>query len=156
MTDSNPRATIGNNSGADATDEIEQLDEATLEKVVRVCKAEYNKGAQAKRHANEKLRDLKGDFKTAQAPVYAEIDAIMSSARERLKSKLETVPGYTQAEEDKRDASLTMKAALKKLKDSGVDVQAFKIANKMADMDPEERKEFFDAIDMQCKVMRLW
>ena len=153
MTEPNDRAVIGNNSEASATDIVNVKQ---LENVLRVCRAEYNAGAQVKRHANEKIRDERNDFKLRNADVYEEINAIMHSAKERMQQKLRSSENYTKAEEEKRDGSLRMKAALKKLKDAGGDVQAFKIANKMADMDPVEREEFFDAIDLYAKGLRLW
>lgn len=149
----NSRAVIGNNSGAAATDIINLTE---LEKIIRVCRAEYNQGAQAKRHAAEKLRDLRNDFKVSQAEQFETINAILTSAKEKLAEKLRGLDGYAAAEEDKRDASLRMKSALKKLKAAGGDPQAFKIANKLGDMDPVEREEFFDAIDMYAKALRLW
>lgn len=153
MTLSNPRAVEGNNS---ANTESEVINEAELEKVMRVCQAEYNRGSQDKRHAAQKMRDEKRDFRAEQAAVYEEIDAIMASARDRMATKLRTREAYAQAEEDKKDASLRMKAALKKLKDAGCDPQAYKIANKMAEMDSVERGDFFDRIDLYCKALRLW
>jgi BMFP domain-containing protein YqiC len=149
----NPRAVIGNNSGTAATDIVNV---SQLENVLRICRAEYNQAAQSKRHANEKIRDLRNDFKVSQAEQFETINAILTSAREKLAEKLRTLAGYVEAEEDKRDASLRMKAALKKLKDAGGDPQAFKIMNKLGDMDAVEREEFFDRIDMYCKAMRLW
>ncbi|KWT72383.1 hypothetical protein APY04_0177 [Hyphomicrobium sulfonivorans] len=149
----NPRVAIGNNSGAAATDVVNVTN---LENVLRVCRAEFNAGAQIKRHANEKIRDERADFRARHTDVYEEINAIMLSARERLQQKLRNSENYRQAEDEKRDGSLRMKAAMKKLKDAGGDVQAFKIANKMADMDPVERGEFFDAIDLYAKGLRLW
>lgn len=149
----NERVTIGNNSGAAATDIVNVTQ---LENVLRVCRAEYNQAAQSKRHANEKIRDLRNDFKLSQVEQYETINAILTSAREKLAMKLRGLEGYSEAEDDKRDASLRMKAALKKLKDAGGDPQAFKIMNKLGDMDAVEREEFFDRIDMYCKAMRLW
>lgn len=150
----NPRAVIGNNSGSSESDIV---NETRLANVLRVGQAEYNQAAQAKRHAAEKLRDERNDFKLEQAPVYEEIYAIMSAAKDRMTAKLRARDGYARAEEDKRDASLRMKAALKKLKDAGVDIHAFKIANKMGvEMDAVERQEFFDKVDMYAKGLRLW
>jgi len=149
----NPRAVIGNNSGAAATDIVNVTE---LEKVLRVCRAEYNSASMDKRHAAEKLRDLRNDFKVSQAEQYDTINAILTSAKEKLAEKLRGLNGYSAAEEAKRDASLRMKAALKKLKSCGADPQAFKIANKLGDMDPVEREEFFDAVDQYCKALRLW
>jgi hypothetical protein len=148
----NPRAVAGDNSGQT---EARQAENA-LECILRVCRAEYNAASQDKRYANEKMRECKNEFKESNASAYAAIDSIVRAAREELTGKLRELDGYEDAEEAKRDAALRAKAALKKLKDAGIDVQAFKIANKMAEMDAHEREEFFDAIDKHCKALRLW
>lgn len=143
---------IGHNSGA--MNSID--DEAELEKIIRPAKAQYNMAAAEKREATGVMRDEKRDFQKNNEEVYAEINAIMESARDRMKSKLRNRPSYQEAEERKRDASVRMKAAVKLLKENGVDVAAFKQALRMADMDEVERQEYFQAINTYCSVLHLW
>jgi uncharacterized protein (UPF0335 family) len=144
-------AGIGHNSGY-----IDLSKESEIEKVVRVVKAEYNSAAAQKRDANGVMRDEKRAFQAENASVYEEINAIMESARDRMKTKLRNREAYQKAEDEKRDASIRMKAALKKLKAAGLDAAAFKQMLRMAEMDEEERKDYFDSIDLYCKVARLW
>lgn len=145
----------GNVSYSD-NEPINLMSEAEIEKVIRVAKAEYNSAAEIKREATATMRDEKRAFQKEQASVYEEIDAIRVAAMDRMKGKLRSRPAYRQAEEDKRDASQRMKAVVKMLKDKGIDVAAFKEALKMAEMDEIERQDHFDAIDIYCKVLRLW
>jgi len=153
MTALNPRAKVGDNSG---NTKPEPVSVAQIENVVRVCQAEYNSASQDKRYAAQTMRDEKRAFRVEHASVYEEIDAIIHSARERMNGKLRARQAYAQAEDDKKDASLRMKAALKKLKDAGLDPAAYKIVNKMAEMSDVERDDFFDNIDIYAKALRLW
>lgn len=142
---------IGHNSGC-----AEIVNETEVANLLRVAKAEYNSAAADKREATGVMRDEKRAFQKANAAEYEAITAIMEAARERMKGKLRTLPTYSDAEEQKRDASIRMKAVVKKLKDAGVDVAAFKQALRMGDMDIYERQEYFDAIDIYCKALKLW
>jgi uncharacterized protein (UPF0335 family) len=135
---------------------VNLTNEAELEKVIRVAKAEYNSAADIKREAIATMRDEKRAFQKANAASYEEITAIMDAARDRLKGKLRLSDSYRKAEDEKRDASARMKAVVKMLKEKGIDVAAFKQMLRMAEMDEIERQEYFDSIDIYCKVSRLW
>lgn len=132
------------------------VNETEVANVLRVCQAEYNRAAADKREAAGVMRDEKRAFTKEHAAVAEEINAIMEAARERLKGKLRNKPAYSQAEADKSDAALRMRAVIKKLKDAGIDVAAFKQALKMGEMDVFERQEYFDSIDIYAKALRLW
>lgn len=132
------------------------INETALANTLRVCQAEYNRAATDRREATAVMRDEKRAFQKVNAEVYAEINAIMESARERMKDKLRACPAYEQAEQDKKDAALRMKAVVKRLKGAGIDVAAFKQVLRMSELDRYEREEFFDAIDIYAKALRLW
>lgn len=132
------------------------VNETEVANTLRVCQAEYNRAAADKREAAGVMRDEKRAFTKEHAAVAEEINAIMEAARERMKDKLRVKPAYSKAEADKSDAALRMRAVVKKLKDAGVDVAAFKQALKMGEMDRFEREEYFDNIDIYVKALRLW
>lgn len=132
------------------------INETEVANVVRVCMAEYNTAAMHRRDANATMRDEKRAFQKKNAEAYEAIQSVLESAREKLKEKLRAQESYAKAEDDKRDAALRMKAAVKKLKAAGIDPAAFKVMLKMADMDEVERTEWFDMVDILCKAARLW
>lgn len=151
----NPRAVIGSNSGN--TSDVGGIDMTpALAQALQNLKSKYNRAALDKRHANEKIRDQKRDFKAANPDVYDAIESIRKSAIEKMHAKLAEKPEYTAAVNDRRNAADRMKEVVKLAKEHGIDMQAFKIVMKMADLDEVERAEFFDAVDMYATGLRLW
>lgn len=132
------------------------VSDGELEKLLRVSKAEYNRAAMDRREATATMRDVKRAMQRDKAAVFETISRIMEAARDDMKAQLRESDDYSQAEIDKRDASLRMRAVIKKLKDAGVDIAAFKQVVKMEEMDSIERGEHFDAIDRYATILRLW
>ena len=153
MVETNPRAVIGSNSGNTSA---LLGNEARVENLVRQLMRDYKTALSDKKAAAEVMREEKHEARTQEEGFFAGLDAARQGALETVRNKLRARPRYQQAEKEKADASSAAKAALKQARDAGVDPAAFKIVVKMSEMDPFEREEHFDSIDLIAKYARLW
>lgn len=130
--------------------------EERLAGVLRKAERDYCLAALVRREAAAELREIRKAERARNLEAFQTIEDIMSSAREKMQARLRDNPGYVDAEERKKAASADMKAATKFVKENGLDIEAFKITMKMKEKDEVERAEFFDQIDISCKLLRLW
>lgn len=147
----NPRVAIGDNQPPAPI-----TDEHVLVGLLRSFQVPFNKAAMQKRHAAEKMRDQKRDFQSANPDVYDAIESMRESALEKMKEKLRARPEYVAAETDKTAAAKVMRDTMKEAKAAGIDTKALRFALKLQDMDLQERKDHFDAMDIYAKALKLW
>lgn len=138
---------IGHNSGNT---------ENVLEGALRVVKARYNAAMQDKRNAAAVIRDLKADFKLANAEQFEALNKAKQDAKDALHEALKQHPGFIEAEALKAEAAAAMKEAIKLAKEKGLDLGALRQVLRMDEMDVIEREEYFDRIDQYAKALRLW
>lgn len=138
---------IGDNSGNT---------ENKLAGALHTVKARYNMAAQDRKNAAAVIRDLKADFKAANPEKQELIDKLKAEAREAMADAMRLHPGYIEAEIMKANAAKAMKEAIALGREYGLDMPALRQVLKMAEMDIVEREEYFDAVDMYAKALRLW
>lgn len=153
MSETNPRAVIGSNSG-----NTSPLlgNEAGIENLVRQLLRDYKTAMADRKLAAEAMREEKQEARAQEEGFFAGLDAARQGALEAMRNKLRTRARYNEAEQQKAEASAAAKAALKRAREAGIEPSAFKVVVRMTEMDTFEAQEYFDTVDLVGKYARLW
>lgn len=151
-----PPPPIGHNSRHTAEGQMAEAYATTFAHLVRRIAAAYNHAAAHKRDANERIRDITRD-EVAKSPDYFEgLDDARKGAIDKKRERLRKRPDYVEAEADKANAAGRQRDAVKEAKAAGVDMAALKDALKLGKLDTEERKDYFDRVDIYAKELGYW